>query len=594
MRYPYLKNINDPSDLRELPVGELSKVALELRNYILDVVAEKPGHLGASLGVIELTLALHYVFNTPEDKLVWDVGHQAYPHKILTGRREAFETNRQKDGISGFPNMAESPYDAFGTGHSSTSISAALGMAIAAQLQGDYKRQHLAVIGDASIVSGMAFEGLNHSGVTDANLLIVLNDNAMAIDPNVGAVKEYLAKIKVSGRGPHRNMFEALNIQYFGPVDGHDLPELVRQFEILRHITGPKLLHVITTKGKGFAEAEKQQVLFHAPGKFDRHTGAIISQKDPGLPKIQDVFGKTLLELAQGNPRIMGITPAMPSGSSLRYMMEVFPKRAFDVGIAEQHAVTLSAGLAAEGQIPFCVVYSTFLQRAYDQIIHDVALQNLPVILCIDRGGLVGADGATHHGVFDLAYLRFIPNMGIIAPRNDIELRNALYTAQQYTKGPLAIRYPKGIAQHTDWQRDFRLLEWGKGELIKSGSELIVIAIGKTAIDAQSAIESLEGALAEQVGLADLRFVKPLDDDLLHEICKKYKRIITVEDGVVEGGAGSAVLEWVNDAGYSIPVKRLGVPDQFIEHGNLNELYVEVGIDSRSIADEIRLQLTLL
>jgi 1-deoxy-D-xylulose-5-phosphate synthase len=486
-----LDHINFPKDLRQLNPDELPQLAKELRDFIIDIVATKEGHLGASLGVVELTLALHYVFNTPKDQLIWDVGHQAYGHKILTGRKDNFHTNRQKGGISGFPNREESEYDTFGVGHSSTSISAALGMAIASQLKGEDK-QHIAVIGDASIASGMAFEGLNHAGVTSANLLVILNDNAIGIDPSVGALKQYLTNVK-KGKEKQDNIFEALSFDYTGPIDGHDLPLLILELERLKSVKGPKFLHVITTKGKGLKQAEADQVKYHAPGKFDAFTGDILpKKKEVQPPKFQDVFGHTIVELAKTNTNIVGITPAMPTGSSLKFMMEQIPERAFDVGIAEQHAVTLAAGMATQGLIVFCNIYSTFLQRAYDQVIHDVAIQNLPVIFCLDRAGLVGEDGATHHGVFDLAYLRCIPNLIICAPRNEIELRDIMYTAQLGLKHPIAIRYPRGRGTIMDWRQPFSELKIGKGIQLKKGKKLAVLSIGAIAYNVADAIAKCE------------------------------------------------------------------------------------------------------
>jgi 1-deoxy-D-xylulose-5-phosphate synthase len=577
-----LNSINSPSDLRELPKEKLPELAIELRKFIIDIVATKEGHLGASLGVVELTIALHYAFNTPEDLLVWDVGHQAYGHKILTGRRDVFHTNRQLNGLSGFPNRGESPYDAFGVGHSSTSISAALGMALASNLKGDLQKQHIAVIGDASIASGMAFEGLNHAGVTNANLLVVLNDNAIGIDPSIGALKQYLTKARVGHKPAQDNIIEALNFKYFGPVDGHDIEGLLKVFEDLKNISGPKFLHVITTKGKGLKKAEENQVKYHAPGKFVADTGELLPYNTDGLPlKYQDVFGLTLLELAEKNEKIIGITPAMPTGSSLNYMMDAFPERAFDVGIAEQHAVTLAAGMATQGFTVFCAIYSTFLQRAYDQLIHDVALQNLPVIFCLDRAGLVGEDGATHHGVFDIAYLRCIPNLIIAAPANEVELRNLLYTAQLDLKSPLVIRYPRGRGVKLNWKQEFKKVEFGKGSLLKSGSKLAVISIGSIAENVRLAIEMLPET--DQVAHYDAKFVKPLDEKLLHEIFKKYDKIITIEDGVISGGFGSAVLEFASKHQYHPEIKCLGIPDDFIEQGTVHQLQEIAKIDVHSI-----------
>lgn len=567
-----LHKIDSPEDLRLLKQEDLTVLAKELREFIINIVATKQGHLGASLGVVELTIALHYVFNTPEDLLLWDVGHQAYGHKILTGRRENFHTNRQFRGLSGFPKRSESEYDTFGVGHSSTSISAALGMAIASKLKGENK-QHIAVIGDASIASGMAFEGLNHAGVTDANLLVILNDNAIGIDPSVGALKQYLTNVK-KGTQKRNNIIEALNFDYSGPIDGHDLNTIISELERLKTVKGPKLLHVITTKGKGLKQAEVDQVKYHAPGKFDAKTGNLEAKsniKQP--PKYQDVFGHTIVELAKKNKNIVGITPAMPTGSSLKYMMEALPDRAFDVGIAEQHAVTLAAGMATQGLLPFCNIYSTFLQRAYDQIIHDVALQKLPVIFCLDRAGLVGEDGATHHGVFDLSYLRCIPNLIIFAPRSEVELRNIMYTAQLGLDGPIAIRYPRGRGVTIDWKQPFSKIDIGKGEQLKKGKKLAVLSIGTMAKNVTEAIKN------RNVSHYDMRFVKPLDETLLHTIFKTYDTIVTVEDNSITGGFGSAILEFAATHNYKNTIKTLGIPDDFIEHGSVDELQKTVGLD---------------
>ena len=577
-----LKSINSPEELRKLPIKQLPELAKELRQFIIQIVAAKEGHLGASLGVVELTIALHYVFNTPKDLLVWDVGHQAYGHKILTGRRDVFHTNRQIKGLSGFPKREESEFDTFGVGHSSTSISAALGMAIANLLKGE-NRHHIAVIGDASIASGMAFEGLNHAGVTKANLLVILNDNTIGIDPSVGALKQYLTNVK-KGTQKQDNIFEALNFDYSGPIDGHDIFKIISELERLKTVKGPKFLHVITKKGKGLKQAEDNQVTYHAPGKFDAITGEL--SKKPDLkqpPKYQDVFGLTLVELAKKNQKIIGITPAMPTGSSLKYMMEQIPDRAFDVGIAEQHAVTLAAGMATQGSIPFCNIYSTFLQRAYDQVIHDVALQNLPVVFCLDRAGLVGQDGATHHGVFDLAYLRCIPNLIIFAPRNEIELRNIMYTAQLgKLSQPIAIRYPRGRGVTMDWQLDFKEIEIGTAIPLKKGSKIAILSIGTISKNCTEAIDLLENP--DTVSLYDMRFVKPLDEKLLHDICAIYDTIITVEDGCVSGGFGSAILEFASKHQYKNTFELLGIPDTFIEHGTIEELQRECHIDPISIS----------
>jgi 1-deoxy-D-xylulose-5-phosphate synthase len=578
MQKGLLHNINSPKELRLLRQKDLPQLAKELRDFIINIVATKEGHLGASLGVVELTIALHYVFNTPDDQLIWDVGHQAYGHKILTGRKDNFHTNRQLDGLSGFPKRSESDYDAFGVGHASTSISAALGMAIASQLKGENK-QHIAVIGDASIASGMAFEGLNHAGVTDANLLVILNDNAIGIDPSVGALKMYLTNVK-KGTQKQDNIFEALNFDYSGPIDGHDINKIISELKRLKTVKGPKFLHLITTKGKGLKQAENDQVKYHAPGKFDAETGDIITKptiEEP--PKYQDVFGHTIVELAKKNKNIVGITPAMPTGSSLKYMMDEMPERAFDVGIAEQHAVTLAAGMATQGLIPFCNIYSTFLQRAYDQIIHDVTLQKLPVVFCLDRAGLVGEDGSTHHGVFDLSYLRCIPNLIIFAPRNEIELRNIMYTAQLGLNLPIAIRYPRGRGITLNWKQPFEKIEIGKGIQLKKGKSLAVLSVGTISKNVSEAISALE------VSHYDMRFVKPLDETLLHVILKTYDTIITIEDNSIKGGFGSAVLEFASLNNYKNTIKILGIPDAFIEHGSVNELQQLIGMDAVSLSN---------
>jgi len=583
-----LDSIKLPEDLRKLSPKDLPQLAQELRDFIINIVAVKEGHLGASLGVIELTIALHYVFNTPKDILVWDVGHQAYGHKILTGRKDLFHTNRRLSGISGFPKMSESEYDAFGTGHSSTAISATLGMAIAAQLTGNNTRQHIAVVGDASIASGMAFEALNHAGVTSTNILVILNDNAIGIDPSIGALKAYFTKVNLDGAPETDNIFEALNFTYSGPVDGHNITDLISELKRLQHIKGPKLLHVITKKGKGLRQAEENQVTYHAPGKFDAETGDLLPKGSEKLPpKFQDVFGKTIVELASNNKNIIGITPAMPTGSSLKYMMEAFPSRAFDVGIAEQHAVTFAAGLATQGMFVFCNIYSTFLQRAYDQVIHDVCLQKLPVIFCLDRAGIVGEDGATHHGIFDIAYLRCIPNLIIFAPRNEIELRNILYTAQLGLNLPIAIRYPRGRGTLLDWQLAFSKIEIGRGEQLKVGDEIAILSIGTMANNALEAIEN--SSASEKVACYDMRFVKPLDENLLHTIFRKYKTIITVEDGVKIGGFGSSITEFAAKYHYNNRIEILGIPDQFPEHGSMEELQHETGISSYCIQKTLEL-----
>lgn len=575
-----LSQINYPDDLRKLNVNQLPQLAQELRDFIIDIVSVKEGHLGASLGVVELTIALHYVFNTPKDLLVWDVGHQAYGHKILTGRKSIFHTNRQLNGISGFPKRSESEFDTFGVGHSSTSISAALGMAIASQLKGENKH-HIAVIGDASIASGMAFEGLNHAGVTDANLLVILNDNAIGIDPSVGALKNYLTSVK-EGKNPKvNNMIKSLNFDYSGPIDGHDIFGIISELERLKKVKGPKFLHAITTKGKGLQKAEEDQVKYHAPGKFDKITGEIHLKEESHLPpKFQDVFGLTLVELAQQNEKIIGITPAMPTGSSLKFMMDTFPERAFDVGIAEQHAVTLSAGMATQGMVVFCNIYSTFLQRAYDQVIHDVALQNLPVIFCLDRAGLVGEDGATHHGVFDLAYLRCIPNMIVFSPRNEIELRNMLYTAQLGLNHPIAIRYPRGRGETVDWKQPFQKIEIGKATLLKKGSKIAILSNGFIGRNVTLAFGEIEND--ELFSHYDFSFVKPLDEKLLHTIFTEYEHILTIEDGTIIGGFGSSIAEFKSKYNYKNNVQLLGVPDKFIEQGTIEELqrYSEINVKS--------------
>jgi 1-deoxy-D-xylulose-5-phosphate synthase len=617
---PLLSQIEIPSDLRaKMTIDQLPQVSDELRQYIIDVISEiGNSHFGASLGVVELTVALHYAFNTPDDQLVWDVGHQAYGHKILTGRRERFHTNRQKGGISGFPKRSESEYDTFGVGHSSTSISGALGMAVANKYK-KLNRHHIAVIGDGSMTAGLAFEGLNHAGsLQDTNLLVVLNDNCMSIDPNVGALKEYLIDIttshtynkvkddvwkmlgKISKFGPnaqtiaskishalkgtllkHSNYFESLNFRYFGPVDGHDSIALVKIMEDLKDIPGPKILHVLTKKGKGYAPAEAGNATqWHAPGIFNKETGEIIKivPQSPQPPRYQDVFGHTIVELAETNEKIMGVTPAMPSGCSLNIMMKAMPDRAFDVGIAEQHAVTFSAGLATQGLVPFCNIYSSFMQRAYDQVVHDVALQNLNVVFCLDRGGVVGADGATHHGAYDIAYMRSIPNMIVSAPMNEEELRNLMYTAQLENKGPFSIRYPRGNGVMTSWKTPFKEIKIGTGRKVKSGSDVAFLTIGAIGNYTTKAIELLAD---KNISAAhyDMRFVKPLDELLLHEVFSKFDKVITVEDGCVMGGMGSAILEFMADHNYSAKVVRLGIPDKFIHHGTQDELYHECFYD---------------
>lgn len=621
-----LARINSPEDLRKLREDELVPLCNEVRQFILDVVSAHPGHLGASLGTVELTVALHYIFNTPSDKLIWDVGHQAYAHKILTGRRDQFETNRKLNGISGFPKMSESPYDAFGVGHSSTSISAALGMAEAARLRKEKDKHFVAVIGDGAMTGGMAMEALNNAGVSKANLLVILNDNGIAIDKNVGAIKEYLTDITTSKTynrirdkiwfmmgGNTRygansravvkqignalkttllkksNLFESFNFRYFGPVDGHDVVRLTKLLSDLQRIPGPKLLHVMTTKGKGFAQAEQDQVKYHAPGIFDKKTGEILA--DPcnnQAPKYQTVFGKTIIELSELNDKVVGITPAMPSGCSLNLMMAKYPEKAFDVGIAEQHAVTFSAGLAASGLIPYCNIYSSFMQRAYDQIIHDVALQNLKVVFCLDRAGLVGEDGPTHHGAYDLACLRAIPGLTIAAPMNEEELRNMMYSAQAGIPGPIAIRYPKGRGVMQEWKTPFTLLPAGKGRILQEGNTLLFISIGTVGNHVQQACRILE-AQGYQPGHYDMRFLKPADETLLHQAFSRYQSIITVEDGTITGGLGSMVIEFMTEHGYQAAVKRLGIPDAFIGQGTQEELYHQCGYDTEGILKAARL-----
>jgi len=584
MKDEYLKNINSPKDLRQITKDKLNDVAHELRRFIIEMVSEYGGHLGASLGTVELTIALHYVFNTPDDQLIWDVGHQAYGHKILTGRRDQFYTNRQLNGLSGFPSRDESEYDTFGVGHSSTSISAALGMAIASQLKGEHKRQHIAVIGDASIASGMAFEGLNHAGVTSANLLVILNDNAIGIDPSVGALKNYLTKAKIGYKPKQANIIEALNFTYVGPIDGHDISALTQAFEDLKQIKGPRFLHVMTKKGKGLKPAEIEQVKYHAPGKFDKITGKTFNKKTKNDKiKYQDVFGKTLLHLAQKNQKIIGVTPAMPSGSSLKYMMETFPERAFDVGIAEQHAVTFSAGMATQGFKVFCTIYSTFLQRAYDQLIHDVALQNLPVIFCVDRAGIVGHDGATHHGVFDIAFLKAIPNLIIASPSCAEDLKNLLYTASLDIKQPMVIRYPRGKSDVDQLDMKFQTIPIGQAKCLQEGKDVAILSLGKTRWKASIAIEQLK----KPIGHYDMRFVKPLDTEALDAIAKKYSKIITIEDAVVKGGFGEAVQAYFGINHPHINIKIMGLPDVFVPHGETSILHENYGLGVKHIIDEV-------
>ncbi|MDC7994764.1 1-deoxy-D-xylulose-5-phosphate synthase [Altibacter sp. HG106] len=587
-----LHNITDPKDLRKLSASQLPQLAEELRRFIIEIVATKEGHLGASLGVVELTIALHYLFDTPRDLLVWDVGHQAYGHKIITGRREVFHTNRQLGGISGFPKRSESEYDTFGTGHSSTAISAALGMATAAQLKGDYTRHHIAVVGDASIASGMAFEALNHAGVSNANLLVILNDNAIGIDPSVGALKEYFLQATLE-KHPKNSVFEAFNFDYSGPIDGHNLPTLLSELNRLKNVEGPKLLHINTKKGKGLKQAEEQQITYHAPGKFDAKTGDLLPKQQENLPpKFQDVFGKTLVTLAATNENIVGITPAMPTGSSLKLMMDAFPDRAFDVGIAEQHAVTFAAGLATQGMVVFCTIYSTFLQRAYDQVIHDVCLQDLPVIFCLDRAGLVGQDGATHHGIFDIAALRCLPNLVICAPRNEQELRNIMYTAQLGLNHPIAIRYPRGRGTTLNWEQAFQEIVIGKGECLQAGNKIAVLSLGTMSVHVSEAIKKTNAS--EEIGHYDLRFVKPLDAELLHSVFQKYAAVVTVEDGVVKGGVGSAVTEFATEHHYTAKLHRLGIPDVFPEHGSVEALQEQCGISSEALTQTLKELLTRL
>jgi 1-deoxy-D-xylulose-5-phosphate synthase len=623
---PLLQKINSPDDLKKLNRDQLHQVCTELRQYIIDVVSVHGGHFAASLGVVELSVALHYIYNTPYDQLVWDVGHQAYGHKILTGRRDTFVTNRKYNGISGFPKRTESVYDTFGVGHSSTSISAALGMAMAAKYKGE-NRKSVAVIGDGSMTAGMAFEAMNHAGVADSDVLIILNDNCMSIDPNVGALKSYLTDISTSptynkmrdeiwnlmGKLPvgktfsremaskleanmkgvvskSSNLFEALNLRYFGPIDGHNITNLVDTLKDLKNIPGPKLLHIVTVKGKGYALAEKDQTKWHAPGLFDKLTGEIVKKKidAPQPPKYQDVFGHTMIELAEMNDKIMGVTPAMPSGCSLKFMMEKMPHRAFDVGICEQHAVTVSAGLATQGMRVFCNIYSSFMQRAYDQVVHDVALQKLPVVFCLDRAGLVGEDGPTHHGCYDISFMRCIPNLVISAPMNEEEMRNLMFTAQlEHNKFPFVIRFPRGEGMMVEWRTAFKELPIGKGRKLKDGEAIAILSFGHPGNFAQAAIRELR---SEGINPAhyDLRFVKPIDEDLLHEAFSKYDKIITVEDGTVVGGFGSAILEFMNKFNYKATVKVLGIPDRIVEHGSPKELHRECEYDAQGIASAVR------
>lgn len=623
---PLLSMINSPADLKQLSREQLHQVCDELRQYIIDVVSVHGGHFAASLGVVELSVALHYIYNTPYDQLVWDVGHQAYGHKILTGRRDVFPSNRKYHGISGFPNRKESEYDTFGVGHSSTSISAALGMAMASRIKGE-NRKAVAVIGDGALTAGLAFEGMNHAGVADSDVLIILNDNCMSIDPNVGALKEYLTDITTShtynrikddvwkalGKLPvgknftremaskiehsikgfinkNSNLFEALKLRYFGPIDGHNISKLVDTLHDLKNIPGPKLLHIVTVKGKGYSLAEKDQTRWHAPGLFDKITGEIYKKafEVPQPPKYQDVFGHTIIELAEQNKTIIGITPAMPSGSSLKFMMEKMPDRAFDVGICEQHAVTLSAGMATQGMRVFCNIYSSFMQRAYDQVIHDVAIQNLPVVFCLDRGGLVGEDGATHHGAYDIAYFRCVPNMVVSSPMNEQELRNLMYTAQlEKNQVPFSIRYPRGEGVMPEWKTPFEEITIGKGRKIKDGKDIAILSFGHPGNFATTAIRELR---TEGIDPAhyDMRFVKPIDEEMLHEVFSKYNKIVTVEDGTVVGGFGSAILEFMAAHNYQAQVKMLGIPDRIVEHGTPKELHRECGYDAAGIAAAVR------
>lgn len=623
---PLLRNIDTPADLKRLKKEELQQVCTELRQFIIDCVSVHGGHFGASLGVVELTVALHYVLNTPYDQLVWDVGHQAYGHKILTGRRKVFHTNRKYKGLSGFPKRSESEYDTFGVGHSSTSISAALGMAVASKYKGEKDRQHVAVIGDGAMTAGLPFEALNHAGVSNANVLVILNDNNMSIDPNVGALKEYLTDIttshtynklrddiwKMMGKLPYgdyqrdlvskfqasvkgmlsktSNLFEALGFRYFGPIDGHNVLKVTEILEHMRDIPGPKLLHIKTVKGKGYDLAEKDQTLWHAPGTFDKITGKINKKTfdTPQPPKYQDVFGHTIIELAKENEKIMGITPAMPSGCSLKYMMAEMPDRAFDVGIAEQHAVTVSAGMATQGLRPFCNIYSSFMQRGYDMVVHDVAIQKLPVVFCLDRAGLVGEDGPTHHGAYDIPFMRCIPNMIVSAPMNEAELRNMMYTAQlEEVKNPFVIRYPRGQGVMPEWRTPMKKIEVGKGRIIKDGEDVAILTIGHPG---NFAVKTCKELVTEGLNPAhyDMRFAKPIDEQLLHEIAAKYNKIITVEDGTIVGGFGSAVLEFFAANNYTPEVKMLGIPDRIVEHGKPADLHRECGYDAEGIADAVR------
>lgn len=622
-QYKLLTNINSSADLKRLEISQLPMLCQELRSFIIEQLANNPGHLGSSLGVVELAVALHYVFDTPFDRIIWDVGHQAYPHKILTGRRDSFHTNRKFKGLSGFPSIKESEYDAFGVGHASTSISAGLGMSVAANLKGE-NRNVVAVIGDGSLTGGLAFEGLNNTSIIDNNLLVIVNDNDMAIDPIKGGWNDALTKLhtshtynkvryklyrflnkldiitdqrakkltrffnklKLSRSSHHNNIFEGLSIRYFGPSDGHDVMKLVEMLQELKNHTKPRILHIITQKGKGYEPAEKEVTTWHAPGKFNPETGERNSESSQ-IPLYQDVFGETLLELAKQNPKIVGITPAMLSGCSMTIMQKVMPDRVFDVGIAEGHAVTFSAGLAKDGMMPFCNIYSSFMQRAYDNVIHDVALQKLNVVFCLDRAGIVGADGATHQGAFDLAYMRCVPNLTVAAPANEHELRNLMFTAQQSNMGAFVIRYPRGKGTTADWHNTPEIVEVGKGRCLKEGSDIAVLTIGTMANPAQKAIEIIESETSTSMAHYDMRFVKPLDNELLHAIGRKFKRVVTIEDGVIQGGFGSAVLEFFADNGYTPAVKRLGIPDIFVEHGTPDELHQMLGLDANGLKEAI-------
>ena len=624
---PLLQQIDSPADLKKLSKDDMQQVTDELRRYIIDVVSLHGGHFASSLGVVELSVALHYVFNTPYDQLVWDVGHQSYGHKILTGRRDSFPTNRKQNGLSGFPKRSESEYDTFGVGHSSTSISAALGMAMASHYKGETDRQHIAVIGDGAMTAGLSFEAMNHAGIEKSNVIIILNDNCMSIDPNVGALKEYLTDITTShtynkvkddvwnllGKLPvgktfsrsmatklteglkgmvssSSNLFESLKLRYFGPIDGHNVAKLIETLQDLKDIPGPKLLHIKTVKGKGFELAEKDQTKWHAPGLFDKLTGEITKKvfAVKQAPKYQDVFGHTIIELAEKNDKIMGVTPAMPSGCSLKFMMEAMPNRAFDVGICEQHAVTLSAGMATQGLRVFCNIYSSFMQRAYDMVIHDVAIQKLPVIFCLDRAGLVGEDGPTHHGCYDIAYMRCVPHMIVSAPMNEGELRDLMYTAQlEKNQLPFSIRYPRGEGVMPEWQTEMKEIKIGTGRKLKDGEEIAILSFGHPGNFAAEAIRDVK---KEGINPAhyDMRFAKPLDEEMLHEVFAKFNKIITIEDGTIVGGIGSAILEFMNLHGYKADVKIMGIPDALVEHGTPKQLYDEIGIDANGIANMLR------